>query len=235
MKDKEHLYHFGYLIIDDIYSENEVNNLIKVIDSADKDTSSFRKTDDLFAIRTFLQTIPEASKIIWNKKITDIVHTFFGTDYFVVKSIYFDKPPQSNWFVAWHQDLTVSVDKKSEANGFSSWTVKQGQVAVQPTVDILNNIYTIRIHLDDCDETNGALKVLPQTHSNGITRPETLKDIEDKEETCNVKKGGIMIMKPLLMHSSSRSTADKQRRVIHIELSNVNLPNGLEWREKQGV
>lgn len=106
---------------------------------------------------------------------------------------------------------------------------------MQPTVDILNNIYTIRIHLDDCDETNGALKVLPQTHSNGIIRPETLKDIEGKEVTCNVKKGGIMIMKPLLMHSSSRSNSDKQRRVIHIELANMNLPNGLEWREKQSL
>ena len=81
----------------------------------------------------------------------------FSDKYFVVKSIYFDKPQSSNWYVSYHQDLTISVDKKLEVDGFGFWTTKQNQFSVQPTLDILQNVVTIRIHLDDTDENNGAL------------------------------------------------------------------------------
>ena len=57
----------------------------------------------------------------------DIIQNLFGGNYFAVKSIYFDKPESSNWFVAYHQDLTISVDQKMELNGFGPWTVKQNQ------------------------------------------------------------------------------------------------------------
>jgi ectoine hydroxylase-related dioxygenase (phytanoyl-CoA dioxygenase family) len=87
----------------------------------------------------------------------------------VVKSIYFDKPETSNWYVAYHQDLTISVDKKLELPDFGPWTTKQNQFAVQPPLNILENIYTIRIHLDDTDENNGALKVVPKSHAKEFT------------------------------------------------------------------
>lgn len=224
----------GFTIIENVFTDGEINNIISTINSADQGNSSFRKTDDLFAIRTFLKTIPETNQIIWNKNILKIIHQLFGEGYFVVKSIYFDKPPQSNWFVAWHQDLTISVDKKIDASGFGLWTVKQGQIAVQPPTSILENIYTIRIHLDDCDETNGALKVIRGSHNNGIVRTESVTNVSN-EALCNVKKGGIMIMRPLLLHSSSRSISDKQRRVIHIEFANMELPYGLIWRERSNL
>lgn len=155
-----------------------------------------------------------------------------GDHYFVVKSIYFDKPETSNWYVSYHQDLTISVDKQVELKGFDFWTKKHNQFAVQPPLEILKNILTIRIHLDDTDKNNGALKVVPKSHLKGIYRPETIDWGIEKEANCEVLKGGIMLMKPLLLHSSGRTKSKKQRRVIHIEFSNQELPSALHWAER---
>jgi ectoine hydroxylase-related dioxygenase (phytanoyl-CoA dioxygenase family) len=156
----------------------------------------------------------------------------FGDGYFVTKSIYFDKPELSNWFVAWHQDLTVVVDHKANIPGYGPWTVKQNQFGVQPSLSILQNNFTIRIHLDDTDEHNGALKVIPGSQTKGVYRPETIDWDIETETICNVKAGGIMVMRPLLLHASNRTTNNKKRRVIHIEFGKDELDGGLAWGEK---
>ncbi len=155
-----------------------------------------------------------------------LVGDLFGPDYFVTKSIYFDKPEASNWFVAYHQDLTISVNQRASIEGFDFWTVKQGQFAVQPPLDMLQDNFTVRIHLDDTDEHNGALNVIPQSHRKGIYRPETIDWEKETEVSCAVGQGGVMITKPLLLHSSGRTTNHRKRRVIHIEFSNRELPAG---------
>jgi hypothetical protein len=219
----------GFCILEEIYSDSEVQRIIEKIGQADVSGTAFRKTSDVFAIRRVLQEVPDLGPLIFTPRLRSIISSF-GEGYFVVKSIYFDKPGGSNWFVAYHQDLTISVDKRGEYAGFNAWTVKQDQIAVQPPVDILENIYTIRIHLDDTDESNGALKVIPGSHLRGVVRPE-LTD-RSVEVVCRVKKGGVMIMKPLLLHASGRTVDARSRRVIHIELSNRPLPEGLEWGER---
>ena len=222
----------GFTIIPSIYSNEELIRLIYTIDSADTRNFAFRKSTELFAIRQFFKEIPKIEAIIFNHTLKKLVNELFGENYFVVKSIYFDKPESSNWFVPYHQDLTISVDKKTELEGYGPWTVKQNQFSVQPPIAILQNIFTIRIHLDDTDEFNGALKVINSSHKRGIFRPETIDWSIDKETTCCLQKGGIMIMKPLLLHSSSRTTNNKRRRVIHIEFSNLQLTKELNWAEK---
>jgi len=222
----------GYTIINRIFSDEEIEQISKVIQNADTSNETFRKSENLFAIRQFLKEIPEAVNLIFNENIKTVIKEIFGDRYFVVKSIYFDKPEKSNWYVAYHQDLTVSVDQKVELPDFGPWTTKQNQFAVQPPLHILENIFTIRIHLDDTDEHNGALKVVPKSHAKGIYRPETIDWNTEKEEICTVEKGGIMIMKPLLLHGSNRTTNGKKRRVIHIEFSDMELPEALNWAEK---
>ena len=106
------------------------------------------------------------------------------------------------------------------------------QFAVQPPLNILENIFTIRIHLDETNSENGALKVIDKSHSKGIYRPENIDWENEIETICDVEKGGIMIMKPLLLHGSNRTTNNRKRRVIHIEFSNQELPKELNWSEK---
>ncbi|MVN91685.1 phytanoyl-CoA dioxygenase family protein [Mucilaginibacter aquatilis] len=222
----------GFTIIGNVFSEYEVKTILNQISKADTGNTTFRKTDDLFAIRQFLKEVPEVKTLILNKALKGLIETLFSDDYFLVKSIYFDKPEKSNWFVAYHQDLTISVDKLANLPGYGPWTVKQNQFAVQPPLEILEQNFTIRIHLDDTDQTNGALRVVPGSHSKGIYRPETIDWSKEHEATCDVPKGGIMIMRPLLLHASSRSTGNNRRRVVHVEFSKFNLPNTLDWAEK---
>lgn len=231
-KHKAEIAENGFTIIENIYSEEEINQILLTIDNTDKTKETFRKSADLFAIRQFLKEIPEAKNLVFNNKLKNLIRKMFGENFFVVKSIYFDKPETSNWYVPYHQDLTISVDKKLEIKNFGPWTTKPNQFAVQPPIDLLENIYTVRIHLDNTDENNGALRVIPKSHLKKIYKPETIDWTKEKETICNAMKGGVMIMKPLILHSSSRTINNKKRRVIHIELSDQELPTELNWAEQ---
>lgn len=223
----------GYTILNNVYTENEIEKLISLIEKKTEnntENATFRKSQDLFAIRQFHKEIPETLDFIFNQNLKDIIENTFGKGYFITKSIYFDKPEKSNWFVAYHQDLTISVNKKIEIENFENWTVKQNQFAVQPPTAILEKNFTIRIHMDKTTKDNGALKVINNSHSKGIFRVENL-EIEN-ETICEVEKGGIMIMRPLLFHASNKTTNNERRRVIHIEFSNQQLPDGIDWSEK---
>lgn len=89
----------------------------------------------------------------------------------------------------------------------------------------------VRIHLDDADETNGALKVIPESHKNGRLSASEIQNLRkaNKSELCGIKRGEAFLMRPLLVHASSKGTTPKHRCVIHIEYSAENLPNGLEF------
>jgi ectoine hydroxylase-related dioxygenase (phytanoyl-CoA dioxygenase family) len=229
---KQELFDLGFTVIPEVYNSKEINSIISLINSAESNTETFRKSADLFALRQFLKEIPQVTPVIFNDKSLSLTKSLFGSDFFVVKSIYFDKPETSNWFVSYHQDLTISVCNKADIEGYGSRTVKQNQFAVQPPIDILQSIYTIRIHLDDTDEHNGALKIIPDLHDKGICRPETIDWTKEREIICPVSKGGIMVMRPLLLHSSSRTTNNNRRRVVHIEFCNKTLPSDINCAER---
>ena len=222
----------GYAVIDNIFLENEVKSLIEIIENATQNSDNFRKSENLFAIRNLLQEVPDLNKVLWNQSLKSLIKSLFGEKYFNVKAIYFDKPANSNWIVAWHQDLTISVEGKREIEGFTNWSLKQGLQAVQPPKEISENIYTVRIHLDDCDETNGALKISPKSHLHGVLQVSDYEYFTKNEVVCNVPAGGVMLMKPLILHASNKSTSNRHRRVIHLEFSDVELPQGLAWRER---
>lgn len=225
----------GFTIIDKVYTDDEIEQILMLIEKTDQNKETFRKSADLFAIRQFLKEIPAVQNLVFNDNMKEIVRRVFGDHYFVVKSIYFDKLETSNWYVSYHQDHTISVDKKVDIENFGPWTTKQNQFAVQPPIDFLENIYTLRIHLDDTDENNGALKVIPKSHRKKIYRPETIDWTQETETICKVERGGVMMMKPLILHSSSRTTNNKKRRVIHLEFSNKELPNELNWAERLNI
>jgi ectoine hydroxylase-related dioxygenase (phytanoyl-CoA dioxygenase family) len=127
--------------------------------------------------------------------------------------------------------LSISVDKKVDLENYINWTFKKGQYGVQPPIEILQDTITIRIHLDNTDKNNGALKVIPKSHLNGIVRSESKDWNIDNEFICEVEKGGVMLMKPLTLHASNRTTNGKKRRVIHLEFNKHNLAEPLAWLE----
>jgi len=230
-RNKIELEENGFSVLADLYSENEITRILAYIENAEQDGNSFMKTKDLFAIRQLIKNVPELSDLLFNEKLTELISDLSESEYFLTKAIYFDKPSESNWFVAYHQDLSISVDKKANLENYVNWTFKKGQNGVQPPIKILQDTITIRIHLDKTDKNNGALKVIPKSHSKGIIRAESKDWDIDNEIICKVEKGGAMLMKPLTLHASNRTTNGKQRRVIHLEFNKHKLTEPLAWLE----
>ena len=105
-----------------------------------------------------------------------------------------------------------------------------------PPVEYLHSAFTVRIHLDDTDEQNGALRIIPRSHFSKLNDEEITQFRDSAESSfCKVNKGGIHLMKPLSLHASSKSENSKHRRVIHLEFNNQELPGGLEWLEREKV
>lgn len=117
--------------------------------------------------------------------------------------------------VPYHQDLTIPVNKKADLKDYCNWTVKQDQFAVQPPLKILENNFTVRIHLDNTDKNNGALKVIPGSHRKGIYRPEKINWADEKQIYCVANKGAAMMMRPLLLHASDK-TINNQNGALSI-------------------
>ena len=224
----------GFAILENIYTTKEIGRLLSIITRATEDQARFKKTEDLFAIRCLLQELPQLKQVLFNSNLGALVKEGFGKDYFLTKAIYFDKPPQSNWYVPWHQDVPINVKAKVETENFRSWTHKHNVTSVMPPVEYLQSAYTVRIHLDDTDEKNGALKVIPKTHFSVLTDQEIATLRETSEiKTCKVKKGGVHLLKPLTLHASAKTENDKHRRVIHLEFNCRELPGELEWLERE--
>jgi ectoine hydroxylase-related dioxygenase (phytanoyl-CoA dioxygenase family) len=152
---------------------------------------------------------------------------------FPVRAIFFDKSPDANWSVTWHQDLTIAVAQRIHLSGFGPWSVKDGVVHVQPPVEVLEQMITVRIHLDPANESNGALKVIPGSHLKGKLSSEQIDSRRNhgNEVLCVAQPGDVLLMRPLILHSSSRSSTDEHRRVLHIEYAACQLPAGLEWKQ----
>ena len=225
------LEHKGYIVANNIFSRKTLNAMYSAINNYSRGNKT-ESHKDVFAIRRLLLEIPQLKELCLNKNIRTILKQF-GSDYFISKAIYFDKPAQSNWYVTWHQDLPINVAEKIETDDFKSWTQKGNVTSVIPPLEILKNIITIRIHLDDTTRHNGALKVIPGSNTK-IHNDEDIHTIANNSvpNSCEVSKGGINIMSPLTLHSSSKTTNNKHRRVIHLEFSSMELPGKLEWAEK---
>lgn len=215
----------GFEIIEDIYSEREVNEILNFLDS--------KEIKNKFGVREFLVDNPEIRGKIFTKKLIAVIEKIAPKCDKSIKSIYFDKPPNANWIVNWHQDLTINLYNKKEIENFKNWRVKEERTIVQPNQEILESIFTIRIHLDDCKKENGALRIIESSHKRGVIEiKDWLTNKEGVQRICEVKKGGILIMKPLILHSSRRTENQKNRRIIHIEFTDKELPIGLKWKEK---
>lgn len=224
--------HKGFAVNQHTYSRREVNRMGKLLHEFKKN-GAVANSEEVYAIRGLLQKIPDLWPIIYNANLRKILQ-YINPDLFLVKAIYFNKPPLSNWYVTWHQDITINVSQKMECDGYNGWTQKENVFGVRPPKEVLDQTVSVRIHLDDTTDQNGALSIVPASHRSIHTHDE-IKLITGNSLpfVCEMQAGGLHLMKPLILHSSSKSTIKKQRRVIHLEFNSVNLPNGLEWAERQ--
>ena len=148
-----------------------------------------------------------------------------------VRGILFDKTPEANWAVAWHQDRSIAVRERHKVPGYGPWSVKHGIPHVQPPLDVLTQLVTLRLHVDDCPLTNGPLRTLPGTHVNGIHSDDMIAILVDatEDQPHPATAGDILATRPLLLHASSPAELPTRRRVLHLEFSPIELPDPLEF------
>lgn len=175
--------------------------------------------------------LPQLRSLLTTEPWAGFLAPFFPGPPQLVRTLYFNKTPGANWGVAWHQDKTIAVQQRREIDGFGPWSMKQGVIHVQPPSEILAQILTLRLHLDDTDAENGALQVMPGSHRHGVLSRVELEQFkqERSSETCCLKAGDVLLMRPLLLHASRKSQTERDRRVIHLELTYQELPSGLQW------
>jgi ectoine hydroxylase-related dioxygenase (phytanoyl-CoA dioxygenase family) len=221
----------GFGILEKVLDTETVLLLINEVSKLESSNSVRRKSETVYGVRNLLNLSPAIREFSRSKSVRKIAENFLGKNAKVVRAIFFDKTAEANWKVPWHQDLTIAVKEKRETKGFTAWTRKAEIQHVQPPVEILEKMLTLRFHLDDANETNGALKVIPKSHKGGRLSASEIKLRRQANETliCSVKKSDCLIMRPLILHSSSAAASPKNRRVVHFEFSADDLPNGLDW------
>lgn len=220
----------GFAIVPSVLDPQQIRNLLRALENLEEG-ESIRKRTGTFAVRNLLSVSAEARELAESAELKSIATSILGASSFPVRGILFDKTPDANWKVPWHQDVTIAVADKREVEGFGPWSSKAGVLHVQPPAYVLENMISIRIHLDSCGTENGALKVIPGSHRHGrIPELEVTKYVADgAASTCAVEAGDAVLMRPLLLHASSPSTVPGHRRVIHIDFTGLRLPGGLQW------
>lgn len=138
-------------------------------------------------------------------------------DAVTIQAIAFDKTAATNWKVAWHQDLMFPFARRVTTPGYDLPTVKGGVNYARPPCAVLERLLAVRLHLDDCGEANGPLRVSPGSHRAGILRgSDILSRVADHGSiTCLAKRGEALLMRPLALHASSQATEPGHRRVLH--------------------
>ena len=214
----------GFATIDPYLDSESIELLIQ-------DIAAFNINPGRAGIRNLLELVPSVKRLAQSPEIRSLVEPILGDGARVVRGIFFDKNPTTNWKVPWHQDLSIAVKNRLDLPDYHPWSVKAGISHLQPPRAILEQMLTVRIHLDRTDESNGALKVIPGSHRQG-----KLSNLEiDRWKqvstgiSCNYEAGGILLMRPLLLHASSIAIVPSHRRVIHLEYTSCQLPGGLEW------
>ena len=160
-----------------------------------------------------------------------VAQSLLGPAARAVSAKFFDKSPERNWSLAWHQDRTIAVRARAHVAGFTDWTVKSGLHHCVPPFGYLARTLTLRIHLDDAGEANAPLLVAPGSHRLGrIAEPEISAALARcGTQTCLAATGDVWACATPILHASEAARAPTRRRVLQLLYSAEALPPPLEW------
>lgn len=226
----------GYAVLPGVFPPDEVDEIVRaltsLLDAPAGDGAALRsQAGSVYGARNVLALWP-ATATVWRRPpLTDALAAVLGPGFGLVRALYFDKPPGQTWALPWHKDLTVAVrDNRRPSRCFTKPTTKAGVPHAEAPRELLEAMLTARVHLDDVTEENGPLKVVPGSHRTG--KEPRLGDVPP--ESVLVRRGDVLLIRPLVAHSSGRSHPGTQRhrRILHLEFAAApELPDGYEWHD----
>jgi ectoine hydroxylase-related dioxygenase (phytanoyl-CoA dioxygenase family) len=176
-------------------------------------------------------SVPSVAAVTQHANLRALAQSVLGPSAIPYRATLFSKTRDSNWLVVWHQDTALPLQKREDRPGWGPWSIKEGVLYAHAPERALSQVLALRLHLDDSAEDNGPLRVLPATHNQGVLTDDAIHELATKVPSiaCTVPRGGVLAMRPLLVHASSKSHSEEPRRVLHIEyaaelrLCNVDL------------
>jgi ectoine hydroxylase-related dioxygenase (phytanoyl-CoA dioxygenase family) len=201
----------GYAIIRDVLPAREIDQLLDDLSAANAPRS---RAGSRHALRhAAVRTLAESSPLI------DLAREVLGCEALPFRATLFDKSQNANWLVVWHQDTALPLRERHDHPAWGPWSLKDGVIYAHAPATALSRVLALRVHLDDSLSENGPLRVLPGTHTRGVLGDNEIHECAERVSPaeCLVGKGGIVAMRPLLIHASSKSHSDVPRRILHIE------------------
>src|SRR5271168_3423912 len=201
----------GFAIEHGVFGTDEIARLLGELRVADLPRSRA-------GIRHAMQHASVA-RIARDSRLLGMAQQVLGAAAIPFRATLFDKSPVSNWLVAWHQDTALPLRERKEVEGWGPWSVKDGVIYAHASPSALSQVLALRLHLDDSRTESGPLRVLPGTHQRGVLTDDEMSKLagELPANECTVDVGGLLLMRPLIVHASSKSRSEMPRRVLHIE------------------
>jgi len=201
----------GFAIRDGVFSSEE---MLQIADRLERSNLKRSKA----GIRHLLNNGAIADLAV-DTRLLNLAQRILGPEAIPFHATLFDKSAEVNWLVVWHQDTALPLREKCETHGWGPWSVKAGVIYAHAPASALCQVLTLRIHLDDSKLENGPLRVLPKTHQKGVMSDDNIAHLAAQIApiSCVVRQGGVLAMRPLIVHASSKSRSEIPRRVIHIE------------------
>lgn len=213
----------GYDIVEGVLSEAECLALLTALSASSVGRSR--------AGARHLLSSPAVGALANDARLRRIAAEALGREPIPFRATLFDKSGDANWSVVWHQDTALPLRARFDAGGWGPWSSKAGVLYAHAPAHALERVVALRVHLDDSGLTNGPLRVLPGTHVRGVLSDDEVEHIARTATAtdCVVMRGGVLAMRPLLIHSSPRIESALPRRVLHIEYSDsLTLEPGIE-------
>jgi ectoine hydroxylase-related dioxygenase (phytanoyl-CoA dioxygenase family) len=213
----------GYLIDERIFDRQDMNRVLESLTAAQivRSKAGARHLLGVAAVRA----------LAVDDRFLSLAAQFIGPHPIPFRATLFDKSPSSNWLITWHQDTALPLRQRANHVSWGPWSVKSGVLHAIAPAAALAGVVALRVHLDDSTHANGPLRVLPGTHAAGILAH---RDVQRLAETvapveCVAAAGGVVAMRPLVLHASSKANGGSSRRVLHIEYAaTVHLEPGIE-------
>jgi ectoine hydroxylase-related dioxygenase (phytanoyl-CoA dioxygenase family) len=223
--------HDGFGIVRGVFSVAECDQLLAewtAACAAGGDGLMRSATGAVYGARNILDRWPNVLRAVRQPMLRAALRSVLGDGFGLVRVLFFDKPPGESWALPWHKDLAIAVkDNRRPSSNFDRPTTKYGVPHVEAPTWLLEQMLTARLHLDEVTDENGPLRVLPGSHRGGKSGT---GDGNEVRVLCD--RGDVLLMRPLLSHSSGHSHEGtiRHRRVLHFEFSPVRaLSDGYEW------
>lgn len=148
----------GYGIEERVLEQAEITTLAFLLEGVARTRAGARH----------LMTHPAVAHIASDPRLVSIASRWLGGEAIPYKATLFDKSPDANWLVTWHQDTALPLRARLDVPGWGPWSVKAGVTYAKAPAEALEGVIALRLHLDDSDATNGPLRVLPGSHRSGV-------------------------------------------------------------------